>query len=189
MDTEFQPIEKLSPDARYEGAWEETAARIEARDGVLFGFVQLAAALIGASLADEKLEYVGVLVGYAAFIAASLTAHHDVIIGKLGSFQSKLSCHYGTREDQALEWFSKKNFTGVFWAKTLRDFAQLLVLSASCIFGLVLSYNPHRVPQSLGTHWIGVWWGSLVFAIFAVVILLGVFGLRMWFWRNMGKQD
>src|SRR5438128_977338 len=64
--------DRISLDARYQGAWVETASRIQARDSVLATFVTLTAALIAFSLSGEQYAYFSALVGFATLIFAML---------------------------------------------------------------------------------------------------------------------
>lgn len=188
---EQSPAQSLSVDARYGGAWQETAARIQARDGILLGFVQLAAAVIGVSLAEEKLEYLGILVGYAALAAAVLTAHHDLIIGKLGLYQNSLASRYNepNRAGETLEWFSESNFLYVLRARLARDLAQAAIVIAACSFGLWLSLNPGRIPRPLHSTWLWAWGISLASATLALTTMCYVSYERWRFAQGMKGGD
>jgi serine protease Do len=191
MDFERAPEQSsdkgLSVDARYGGAWQETAARIQARDGILLGFVQLAAAVIGVALAEEKFQYLGILVGYGAFAAAVLTAHHDLIIGKLGLYQGNLASRYNepNRSDETLEWFSEKNFLYVLRVRMARDVVQGVITVAACSFGLWLSYNPSRIPEPLNGTWHRAWGISLMSSILAFSVMCYVSYQRSRFVKAM----
>lgn len=138
----------LDARTKYAGAWQETAARIQARDRVLITFITLTAALVGVSL-NKGQELVSVGVGFAALATAFLTRHHDLIIGYLGKFQHDLYKHdvRACGDSGCPEWFSAEYFPEAARQRRMRDIAQYIFIGVGLVAALVVPFPViHALP-------------------------------------------
>ena len=175
----------LSAESRYQGAWQETASRIRARDGVILGFIQLAAAIIAIALTrnayTRNLEFATVVIGYAALACVLLSSHHDLIIGYLGDYQHDLylATHRGDdgQKEDWPEWFrlkrgSKRQFERVMFARMVRDWGQFFIIALACGGSLYISWNaPTPAPSLFRTVTL---WGSAGCSTISAVLIIWV---------------
>ncbi len=158
------------PDAntKYMGAWQEIAARIQARDRVLLSFIALTATLVGISLSRSDLAFTVVGVGYAALASALLDRYHDLMINYLGYFQKALAeC-----DDQGKgtpEWRSSEHVHRTFGARLMRDIAQLLLIAFGAVPALYIARKNLTPAQSPATL---LWYGSLACSLAAFIVVI-----------------
>jgi hypothetical protein len=127
---------------RYAAAAAETVTRIQARDLAVQGFVVLAGVLVSASLTGTgAYQFLAVSIGYAAFAAALLSCHHDIILGLLALFQHRL-CN---SEELNTNWFSPANFEKVLQGRLLRDVYFAFMVFVGGAIGLAISYPALKV--------------------------------------------
>ncbi len=158
------------PDAntKYMGAWQEIAARIQARDRVLLSFIALASTLVGLSLTRPDLAFTGVGVGYAALASALLERHHDLMMSYLGYFQ-KAVAESDDLGKGTPEWRTSEFVHRAFGARLMRDAAQLLVISFGAVPALYIARKNVAPGWSYRAF---LWYGSLVCSLAAFVVVI-----------------
>lgn len=158
------------PDAntKYMGAWQEIAARIQARDRVLLSFIALTSTLVGISLSRSDLAFTVIGVGYAALASALLDRHHDLMMGYLGYFQRVLAESDGLGKGTP-EWRSSEYVHRAFGARLMRDIAELLLIAFGAVPALYIAKKnvaPGWSPRAY------LWYGSFACSVAAFIVVL-----------------
>jgi hypothetical protein len=158
----------LDANARYLGASEEIAARLQAREHVLLVFVAYTAVAAGLAFSGEEFFALTLPIGYTALATAFLSRHHDLVIGILRRYQHEI--YRLNADDRGTPEYTSLGYLGrAVRERSKREYAQVLFI----VLGGFASFSPasreFANPLSLAAF---LWYGSLLCSILAIIVAL-----------------
>lgn len=152
----------------YRAIGHEMIARFQVRSRLLFGFVGLSSTLIAASLSRPDFTFLDIGVGFLALFSGALSAHHEIMIAHLRSYQRILLENANPELSSAWHHFQTEKLLQEW---RVSDWTQLFLYLVLGIASLSTTSFPSLGLS--GLQWIFFWGSAGCFGLSLVCILYG----------------